>query len=170
MQLLSPVTDKGRSNACSEQEIREHGQEKAENPGISKRKGLRRKAKSKLEHSASAAVGPSFPTKKRVHVAKYPLPETPIQTEMFDGKSVQDTCQDLKDNSVVFKEDHISHGKAVLAPFFWLREEEDKEKSSQHTDSDIYITPPNVPSFSDLKEPDNESSSQVSPRVSCHFY
>ena len=48
-------------------------------------------------------------------------------------------------------------GKAHLPPFFWLRDEEDMEKSSQQTNDNLVMyTPPEAPCFSDIKDSDDE--------------
>jgi BRCA1-associated RING domain protein 1 len=59
-------------------------------------------------------------------------------------------------------------GDQVKEPFFWLREEKDGEMLSQHSDEDLIIegSTPVPPSFSDLKDADDESPSKQAPSVS----
>lgn len=112
---------------------------------------------------------PSFPTKKRVHVAHYPLPETPVQPAKVEGR-VTSTLDKLQDHSGLLKDKPVlSEQGLVRSPFFWLREDEDVEKSSQQSDADIYTTPPNIPTFSDIKDSDDRNSHQLSPEVSSQF-
>lgn len=153
---------------CEEQVIGRICQDKAENQGTSKSKGLRRTTKSNVELSDSVVMKPSCPTKKRVQVAKYPLPETPMQPAKLEGGFVNFTCNESKESSVVRKDNPVLSKGPVLTPFFWLREEEQVEKSSQHTE-DGYITPPDVPCFSDLKDTADESSDELSPTVSTDY-
>jgi BRCA1-associated RING domain protein 1 len=56
----------------------------------------------------------------------------------------------------------------VKEPFFWLREEKDGEMLSQHSDENLIIegSTPVPPSFSDLKDADDESPSKQAPSVS----
>ncbi|XP_031279183.1 protein BREAST CANCER SUSCEPTIBILITY 1 homolog [Pistacia vera] len=153
---------------CSELAASMICQDRADNQETSKRKGLRRKTKTNLDHSGLGTVKPSFPTKKRVQVAKYPLPETPKQPAKFENELVNNSSIQLKDSSVDLKEKSFLNEKGpVLQPFFWLREEEDEEKSTQNTDGDAYLTPPEIPSFSDIMD-SYDQSSQLSPTAETH--
>lgn len=146
-------------------------QDKVEHQGTSKGKRLRRTSKATVEPSGTVCTKPSCPTKKRVQVARYPLPETPTQPAKLEGGTVKNTTSELKSSSVVIRENPVINKEGtVLSPFFWLRDEEDREKSSQHTETDAYITPPDVPSFSDLKDSEDISSSELSPTVSSLIY
>ncbi|XP_047308481.1 protein BREAST CANCER SUSCEPTIBILITY 1 homolog [Impatiens glandulifera] len=94
--------------------------------------------------SKSLMNRPSFPTKKRIQVTKHHIPETP--------KVVAESSNGLRGKSVLDGE-----GETGLAPFFWLREEEDVEKLTQQTDDDtIFGTPPCAPCFSDIKDSDDD--------------
>jgi BRCA1-associated RING domain protein 1 len=113
---------------------------------------------------------PSFPTKKRVQVPQCSLSGTSAQPEKLQTGSREIKKDDFKNDSSVSRRNPVvdEKGERMLSPFFWLRDE-DGEKSSQHTDMDqlLDITPPNVPTFSDIKDSDDEnppeSSSKVSP-------
>ncbi|MCD7465736.1 hypothetical protein HAX54_001830 [Datura stramonium] len=115
--------------------------------------------------SGSNLIRPSFPTKKRVQVPKYPPSETPPPTKLVggNGKSITDEAQ----KPLVIERDRSmlnEKGEPVLSPFFWLREE-DVERSSQQTDGDIIMdTPPGVPCFSDMKDLDDEVHCEMSPK------
>lgn len=155
---------------CREQ-VTGRCQGKEENQGTSKGKRLRRTSKATVEPSGPVCMKPSCPTKKRVQVARYPLPETPSQPTKLEGGTVKNTTTELKSSSVVIKENSgINKEGTVFSPFFWLRDDEGREKSSQHTEADAYITPPEVPSFSDLKDSEDISSSELSPTVSSLIY
>jgi len=146
--------------------------------GRPQEKKTRKKKKSKktvqasMESSGSEFAKPSFPAKKRVHVPQNLLSETPMKnlkigdslseinkekegTEKVPVKESERPLQSEKDNP-------------VLSPFFWLREEKDGEMLSQQTDEDQIIdgSTPNPPSFSDLKDSDDEVHSNVDLMVS----
>lgn len=119
-----------------------------------------------IDNSEPIALKPSFPTKKRVQVPLYPLSETPMQSVKLRSRLVESTNDESKRSSDSPKENYNilrEKEEPKLSPFFWLREE-DVEKLSQLTEGDQceYITPPDVPSFSDLKDSDDEDFSNVS--------
>ena len=134
-----------------------------DNQGATQRRGSR-VAKS-TENFDPFHVKPSFPTNKRVQVPQYPLSETSMLSAKPGSGLVESTEDESKRSSDIPKENYIlrEKGELILSPLFWLREE-DVEKSSQLTDGDqcVYITPPEVPSFSDLKDSDDEGFSEVS--------
>ncbi|KAJ4980719.1 hypothetical protein NE237_031556 [Protea cynaroides] len=121
-------------------------------------------------------VKPSFPTKKRVQVSKYPLSETPTRFKSSDagfGKSVEEDPLDshvLPNNKPTFKEAR----EPLLSPFFWLRERNDEDDDvdrfcSQHTEGDnVMDTPQKVPSFSDLKDSDDETPTTMTVNGEVH--
>ncbi|XVE94250.1 hypothetical protein REPUB_Repub01dG0265400 [Reevesia pubescens] len=135
--------------------------ERVDNQGANKRRGSR-VAKS-TENSDSIPVKPSFPTNKRVQVPQYPLSETPmLSAKLGSGfvEGIEDEskrCSDNPNENNILRENR----EPILSPFFWLREE-DVEKPSQLTDWDqcLYTTPPEVPSFSDMKDSDDEDFSK----------
>ncbi|GAV76413.1 BRCT domain-containing protein/zf-HC5HC2H domain-containing protein/zf-C3HC4_2 domain-containing protein [Cephalotus follicularis] len=140
-------------------------QDRAENNGASNRKRSMKTTNSKLETSCHLSAKPTFPTKKRVQVPLYPFSETPTRNTNSGDESIENNKDQFKTISVVSKENVIptEKGQLILSPFFWLRGEEDAEKSSQHTDEDqiVYTTPPNVPCFSDIKDSDDEGPSSM---------
>lgn len=57
-----------------------------------------------------------------------------------------------------------------LCPFFWLQNEEDADKCTLNTVEDTVMdTPPDIPSFSDLKDADDELQCNMAPKVSTDF-
>ncbi|CAK9140262.1 unnamed protein product [Ilex paraguariensis] len=135
-----------------------------ENSRRSKGKGS--KGSKKIFESCSLnPVRPSFPTKKRVQATDYPPPETPKHPKLDCG--MDEIPKDgPKKSSVLLEEKHALNekGDPVFSPFFWLREEEDVEKSSQQTDGDLIMeTPPDAPCFSDIKESDDEAPCKMTP-------
>ncbi|XWS62371.1 hypothetical protein CRYUN_Cryun06bG0005100 [Craigia yunnanensis] len=135
--------------------------ERVDNQGAIQIRGSR-VAKS-TENSDPILVKPSFPTDKRVQVPQYPLSETPMLSAKLGSGLVESTQAESKRSSDIPKENYILRGKGepILSPFFWLSEEY-AEKPSQLTDGDqcVNITPPDVPSFSDLKYSDDEGFSK----------
>ncbi|KAG5590649.1 hypothetical protein H5410_041163 [Solanum commersonii] len=128
-------------------------------------KGSKKSSGCNKKISRSNLIRPSFPTKKRVQVPQYPPSETPPPTKLVggNGKSITDEVQ----KPLVIERDRSmlnEKGEPVLSPFFWLREE-NLERSSQQTDGDIIMdTPPAVPSFSDMKDLDDEVHCEMSPK------
>ncbi|CAO2823376.1 unnamed protein product [Amaranthus hypochondriacus] len=108
----------------------------------------------------------SFPTNKRVQVPQSPDTETPLRQE----KDIIDQHQLVKKNCSAF---HCEHPLSTvkenqhMSPFFWVREED--ERSSQQTDVDqLTCTPAKVPSFSDLKDSDDDKSPEISMEEKMH--
>ncbi|GMI70669.1 hypothetical protein HRI_000736200 [Hibiscus trionum] len=134
--------------------------ERVDNQGASQR---RRSRVAKTESSDSIHVKPSFPTNKRVQVPQYPMLETPLRSAKNGNGSIEITEDESKKSSDAAKETYNlrENGEQTLSPFFWLREEEDEERPSQLTDGDqcVYTTPPELPSFSDIKDSDDEGFS-----------
>jgi BRCA1-associated RING domain protein 1 len=113
---------------------------------------LAKKLKADIKTSASNRAKPSFPAKKRVQVPQDILSETPMRN-LKTGGTV----------SLINKEGTQNEkGDQVKEPFFWLREEKDGEMLSQHSDENLIIegSTPVPPSFSDLKDADDESPSK----------
>ncbi|KAG6695789.1 hypothetical protein I3843_09G113500 [Carya illinoinensis] len=113
---------------------------------------------------------PSFPAKKRVQVPKRPLSETPTRLAQFEGKLCE-IAKEPRGSSTILKKPALGEeGETMLSPFFWLREEEDVEKSSQQTDEDqlLDMPPVNVPAFSDIKDSDDEYSPNLTPTGGLH--
>lgn len=102
---------------------------------------------------------------------KCPFSETPTRLAQFE----HELCEIAKEepNSAILKKPVPSEkGEPVLSPFFWLRDKEEVEKSSQQTDEDqlmdmlLDIPPVNVPAFSDMKDSDDEYPPTLTPTVS----
>lgn len=125
-----------------------------------------RKTKSNLTNSGSVSVKPSFPTKKRVQVPQCPLSETPTRPKQLLGDLIDEK---LKQDSTILKEKPVLNekGEPVLSPFFWLSDK-DAENLSEPSSVDQLddIPSPDVPTFSDIKESDDEDCSRLSPLVS----
>ncbi|XP_016502913.2 protein BREAST CANCER SUSCEPTIBILITY 1 homolog [Nicotiana tabacum] len=133
-------------------------------------KGSKKSSECNKKNTGSNLIRPSFPTKKRVQVPQYPPLETPPPSKLAggNGKSITNEAQKPlvieKDRSMLNEK-----GEPVLSPFFWLREEEDVERSSQQTDGDIIRdTPPVIPCFSDIKDMDDEVHCELSPKSGTH--
>ncbi|MBA0850065.1 hypothetical protein Goshw_024745 [Gossypium schwendimanii] len=141
--------------------------ERMDNQGANKGRGSR-EAKS-TETSDPISVKPSFPTNKRVQVPQYPLSETSVLPEKNGGGLIEITEDESKMSSDILKENNLGEkGEQILSPFFWLREE-DVERPSQLSDGDqcLYITPPGLPSFSDMKDSDDEGFSKEEVHGNC---
>eukprot|EP00257_Ricinus_communis_P022323 XP_015582013.1 protein BREAST CANCER SUSCEPTIBILITY 1 homolog isoform X1 [Ricinus communis] len=156
----------GNTN-CRREDIQRICQDTVENQRMGKRKGSRKKFKSNLEFSDPIAAKPSFPTKKRVQVPQSLPSKTPTRNEKLEIKSDENIRDGFKNSSLAQNENPVpsEKGEPVFSPFFWLRDEEDIEKLSQHTVGSQFldITPPHVPAFSDIKDSDDEYPSKLSP-------
>ncbi|KAK6150097.1 hypothetical protein DH2020_017622 [Rehmannia glutinosa] len=148
-------------NIC---EVQDNGQTQVETLNSADQKQHKRKVSksapvSTQRSSGSNLVKPSFPAKKRVQVPLYPTSEAQMEHENLediigeiDGKEPKQCPVLQKDMS--FK---CENGEPIFSPFFWLREEDDLEKSTQQTDDNqIMYTPPDAPCFSDIKDSDDE--------------
>ncbi|XP_027338663.1 protein BREAST CANCER SUSCEPTIBILITY 1 homolog [Abrus precatorius] len=124
-------------------------------------KKSRKKTQTSMKSSGSDSAKPSFPAKKRVQVPQNLLSETPLKSLKALNKGGIERASVMENERPLQSEKH----DRVLPPFFWLREEKEGEKSSQHTDEDQTIDDltPNPPSFSDLKDSDDEYPSNVAP-------
>ncbi|KAE7996126.1 hypothetical protein FH972_000874 [Carpinus fangiana] len=132
-----------------------------------KGKGSRKKSKSNMKNTSSTFVKPSFPTKKRVQVPQCPFSESPTRLAILDSELSVIDREEPKRSSTILKDKPVLNdkGEPVLSPFFWLRDEEGVEKSSQHTDEGEFMdmTPLNAPAFSDIKDSDDEYPSNSTP-------
>lgn len=133
-------------------------------------KKVKKTVQANMESSGSAK--PSFPAKKRVLVPQNILSETPMKGLKL-GDSLNEFNKEkegVEKVSVMENERPLQIEKSVPvhSPFFWLREEKDGERLSQPTDDDQIIdgSAPSPPSFSDLKDSDDEHTSNVAPFVS----
>ena len=141
-----------------------------------KRKPINRKESRKKTITSKKCPGPdiakpSFPAKKRVQVPQNPLSETPLKDSSFGDSLREINKEGTEKDTVVANERPLQSERdiPVLSPFFWLREEEGGEKLSQQTNGDQLIDEgptPIPPSFSDLKDSDDENPSKVTSSVS----
>lgn len=102
-----------------------------------------------------------------------PLSATTRQHVQFEGEICENSEYLSKECSRNVKDpDTKDRGEPVLSPFFWLREEESVESLSQHDDVDelTNATPPNAPSFSDMKDSDDDTCDGFSPQVSILWF
>ena len=126
-------------------------------------------SKSKPKNSGRNKGRPSFLTNKRVQVPQSPVStETPVrQAKKELGKSK--TINELMNNSSSSPNgQQLAYGNRSLnlSPFFWLRDDEDVEKPSQQIEMDYLTgTPAKAPSFSDIKDSDDDVPSKMSPKV-----
>lgn len=174
---LSHITD-GKQQP--DEYCNHHGQnsgeifwDRGEEQKTSQRNGSREICNSNQKGTGSLYVKPSFPTKKRVQVPQCPPSETTMQHIQFEGE-LGETMGKLSKKSPTFvkeKPNLNEKGEPVLSPFFWLRGEENVESLSQHTDVDqlMDLPLPIAPSFSDIRDSDDENSDRVSQHVSIHF-
>ncbi|ESW19932.1 hypothetical protein PHAVU_006G167200 [Phaseolus vulgaris] len=132
-------------------------------------KKVKKTVQTNMESSGSGFAKPSFPAKKRVLVPQNILSETPMKNLKL-GDSLNEFNKEkegVEKVSVMESERPLQIEKSVpvLSPFFWLREEKDGETLSQPADEDQIIdcSTPNPPSFSDLKDSDDEHTSNVAP-------
>ncbi|KAG6407162.1 hypothetical protein SASPL_130146 [Salvia splendens] len=107
--------------------------------------------------SKSASV---FPTNKRVQVSPYTSARTEMERENLNDGTAEINRNETNSSYVIVQNNMPStyeKGKTHLPPFFWLRDEEDMEKSSQQTNDNLVMyTPPEAPCFSDIKDSDDE--------------
>ncbi|XP_074269607.1 protein BREAST CANCER SUSCEPTIBILITY 1 homolog [Silene latifolia] len=126
-----------------------------------------KRSKSKAKNSARSRGKSSFSMNKRIQVPESPSTDTPLR------QAKEELEKNQRSKKVVNKivrppsEQPLSIGNesAGLAPFFWLRDD-DAEKSSQHTDEyQLTCTPANIPSFSDIKDSDDDLPAKISPKA-----
>jgi len=128
------------------------------------------KPKTSRKSPASNRAKPSFPAKKRVQVPQDILLETPLRNLKTGGSITQVNKEGTQEASIKRTVRAIGSEKTdqVKEPFFWLREEQDGERLSAQTDEDQITEGPTPipPSFSDLKDADDESPSKQATSVS----
>ena len=127
---------------------------------ISKKRGFTKNKEKDLDPPGPIVMKPSSQTKKRVQLLQNQSSEN--STESVESA---EKLKDSTEETVIRLNEHTSLNKEEnMAPFFWLRDENDEENLSQPAESDPFldVTPVDVPSFSDLKDSDHESPSKVS--------
>lgn len=144
--------------------------DRAEHQAKHKLKEGKKPLKTNLRSSSLNRVKPSCPTNKRVQVPQCPALETsPTRREKLESGLGEITENRQKNGLVVPNEKPalIEKGKEALelSPFFWLREDDALEKSSQQMELDLPTDMEllNGPSFSDIKDSDDEYLSEKSP-------
>ncbi|XP_028759187.1 protein BREAST CANCER SUSCEPTIBILITY 1 homolog isoform X1 [Neltuma alba] len=134
-----------------------------------KRKGSRKETEANKKNSGADSVKPTFPAKKRVQVPQSPLSKTPFKNAGLEPSPSEIIKKGRKEGLATSNGRPVRNEKeeVALSPFFWLRDEKDGEKSSQDTvGGKVSDTPtPNLPSFSDLRDSDDENSSKATPSV-----
>lgn len=148
------------------------GHEVPEGKRTSKKKEPRKTKESNSIISSPGSVKPSFPTKKRVQVPQYPSAET-LPCPPNPKAGICETKDNENKNILASSKQKPSlneKGEPAFLPFFWLREEEDAEKLTQSSDNEQLtgISPPDVPSFSDMKDSDDELPFKSTTEVSFH--
>lgn len=134
-----------------------------------KNKGKTSKGSSKrAKRCESDIVKPSFPTKKRIQVPQHLPEETPTRpANLESGKS--GLTKDRTQTNVSGPEDtaHLhENGDTLFSPFFWLRNEEDADETTQPTPFDpVNESPPDVTCFSDIKDSYDDHPSQITSKV-----
>ncbi|XP_021662104.2 protein BREAST CANCER SUSCEPTIBILITY 1 homolog isoform X2 [Hevea brasiliensis] len=151
---------------CGREDIHIICQDRVQKKKSSTRKRSRNTTKSSQEVSDPISAKPSFPAKKRVQVPQCLPSETPTRTEKLEIGSGENIKDGFKNRSLIPRENPapFEKGEPVFSPFFWLRDDEGLEKLSQHTIGSQFldITPPNIPTFSDIKDSDDDSPSKLS--------
>ncbi|EXB51997.1 Protein BREAST CANCER SUSCEPTIBILITY 1-like protein [Morus notabilis] len=142
---------------CNINDRRDSGQIFVEKQDSFRELGSREKCNSNLKSSSSFQEKPSFPAKKRVQVPH-------SQSEGDLGATVDK----LSEKSIKILKKHPltdEKGGPRLLPFFWLRDEENMENLSQETDTNAFIDMPlpNAPTFSDIKDSDDENTPRLTP-------
>ncbi|XP_071740379.1 protein BREAST CANCER SUSCEPTIBILITY 1 homolog [Rutidosis leptorrhynchoides] len=140
---------KKASNDCN-------GIHNTQNQRKNKQKALKGSSK-KTKRCNSDIERPSFPTKKRIQVPLHHPQETPTRPTNVEGGK----CEVNKDRIHTNVSGREGKGRAKLnendetlfTPFFWLRNEEDVEKTTQLTPLDpVNDSPQDAPCFSDIKD------------------
>jgi BRCA1-associated RING domain protein 1 len=163
------VSQNNPSPSDKEKQVRDASVEKASDKnrqGSRKGRASKRNEYGKTKEIDVDAPGPivmkpSSQTKKRVQLLQNLSAES--LTKPTESVETAEKPKDYTENTVIRLDEHPSLNKeGNLSPFFWLRDEDDGENSSQRTESDQLLgtTPVNVPSFSDLMDSDHESPSK----------
>lgn len=117
-------------------------------------------------------VRSSFPSQKRVQVAHYPLPETPVHSTKIGCKNSERMPGEHQISIVSAKSnrDQSDRPGACLSPFFWLKDDEDAEDLSLPSEGTFEpdVTPPAAISFSDMKDSDKDCPFKENTQV-CTF-
>lgn len=140
--------------------MREAGEETPEMKKCQRREVTPVASKMKSKRSGRNRGKSSFATNKRVQVPESPITESPARQEK-DGlgqkkvviNNLVNKCSTIPSVYQLSTDKERPH----MSPFFWLREE--VERSSIQTDEEqltLTCTPVKAPSFSDLKDSDDD--------------
>ncbi|CAH2078405.1 unnamed protein product [Thlaspi arvense] len=155
-----PSGNEKHVRAASSRKAKGKKSEGSEKVLTSKRKDKRKTKEADLGTPGPIVMKPSSQTKKRVQLLQNLSSESLTKSTESDEK-----LKDYTEKTVIRLNEHSSLNKeGNLAPFFWLRDEDDDESSSQQptgSDQHLDVTPVDVPSFSDLKDSDHESPSKA---------
>ncbi|KAK4254598.1 hypothetical protein QN277_009956 [Acacia crassicarpa] len=165
-QLLDGEKQCDGDTNCGEQVAGDACRNHSETKETRKRKVARKETKVSKKNSVADSVKPTFPTKKRVQVPQSPLSKTPFKNADLRPSLSEIIKEGGKEGLAASKGKPIRNEEEVaLSPFFWLRDEKDGEKSTQGTvEEKLSDTPtPNLPSFSDLRDSDDENPSKATP-------
>ncbi|CAH9111800.1 unnamed protein product, partial [Cuscuta europaea] len=133
--------------------------------GIVEKGSTSRKAKNGSHTSSFPRA--SFPTKKRVQVQQHqPLESPPPSKTVVESGQVTVSGHQKSLFTNTGNMDLNEKGEVNLCPFFWLREDiEETTQQSLHSDGDHSTsTPCDVPCFSDMKDSDDETPLEVTPK------
>ena len=155
----SNITDgKHQVDDCNIHGRQDSGRAFAEKRDTYEEQGSRGKHKADQNSFESVQVRPSFPGKKRVQVPH----------SQCEGAVDQAVDKLSEKGSRVIRPVVGEKGEPVLSPFFWLRDEENVENLSQDSGKSPFNDMPfsNAPTFSDIKDSDDENSPRSTPDVS----
>ncbi|CAH8345968.1 unnamed protein product [Eruca vesicaria subsp. sativa] len=128
----------------------------------SKKRGYKKTKERDEDAPGPIVMKPSSQSRKRVQLSQNRSSESLAKsTESVESA---EKLKDYTEETVISLNEHPSLNKEEnLAPFFWLRDEDDGENLSQPAESDPFldVTPVDVPSFSDLKDSDHDSPSKA---------
>ncbi|KFK28705.1 hypothetical protein AALP_AA7G035900 [Arabis alpina] len=158
----SKPSPSGKENQVRGGSIKKDNDKKRQGSGkcsTSKKKRCRKTKEADVDAPGPIVMKPSSQTKKRVQLLQNLSSES-----LTKSVEVAEKLYEYTEKTVIrLNEDPCVNKEGNLAPFFWLRDEDDDESSSQLAASDQLsdTTPVDVPSFSDLKDSDHESPSKV---------
>ncbi|CAH9110704.1 unnamed protein product [Cuscuta epithymum] len=123
--------------------------------------------KAKNGSQTSSFPRASFPTKKRVQVQQH----QPLESPPPSKKAVESGQVTVSEHQKILftntgNMDLNEKGDVNLCPFFWLREdiEETTQQSLQSDGDHSTSTPCDIPCFSDMKDSDDETPLEVTPK------
>lgn len=107
-------------------------------------------------------MGPTFPIKKRIQVPQHHPQETPTRPVNLQGEK-RELIKDVTQTNVSRPEGTArlhENEETLFTPFFWLRNEEDAEPTTQLTPLDpVNGSLPDGPCFSDIKDTNDDVDS-----------